>query len=111
MHTTEQLLHAHIKCSQEFFEEHIKWSEKLFEEHIKWVKSLSSVDAEDGSNQPCSDERENEASVDNKSTASTNEHIHQSSTWIENHIRNSGERLQNHIKRASELFSETDSKE
>ena len=100
MHTTEQLLHAHIKCSQEFFEE-----------HIKWVKSLSSVDAEDGSNQPCSDESENEASVDNKSTASTNEHIRQSSTWIENHIRNSGERLQNHIKRASELFSETDSKE
>ena len=107
---SEQLLKAHIKCSQELFEEHIKWSERLFEEHIKMVKGVANIDDTDKEQKPCSDNTSDESSTDDKTVESADEQIRRSSNWIENHIRNSGERLQNHIKRASQLFEETDTK-
>ena len=107
---SEQLLKAHIKCSQELFEEHIKWSERLFEEHIKMVKGFANIDDTDKAQQPSSDNNSDEADTDDKTAESTDEQIRQSSNWIENHIRSSGERLQNHIKHASQLYEETDTK-
>jgi len=101
---SEQLLKAHIKCSQELFAEHIKWSEQLFEEHIKMVKGVVSSPASDTEQQADEDETGN----GERPNESTDEQIRASSNWIENHIRNSGERLQNHIKRAGQLFEETD---
>ena len=107
---SEQLLKAHIKCSQELFEEHIKWSEQLFEEHIKWVKGLSDNDDSAPEKESASEHVPDEANEDEKSGESADEHIRHSGNWIENHIRASGERLQNHINRANEHFDSFDTK-
>ena len=122
----EELLRAHIKCSQGLFEEHIKWSERLFEEHVKWARGLSAATAPDkeakGDTEihsdapatvaPNAEEAETDnAAVDEQPGMSANELLNQSRNWIEKHIQASGERLQSHIKWASGLFENTGEKE
>ena len=121
----EELLRAHIKCSQDLFEEHIKWSEQLFEEHVKWVRGLSDATApgretpsdadvrSDETITPESDADEagaDDAAASEQPSESTDEILHESRNWIEQHIRASGDRLQSHIKRASTLFEDADGK-
>jgi|GEM_PF-4791222 len=120
----EELLRAHIKCSQGLFEEHIKWSERLFEEHVKWARDLSAATAPEretkGASESHSDDPGTTESNDDDAGAeesaadesmSSDELLHQSRDWIEKHIKASGERLQSHIKGASSLFQDIDEKE